>query len=71
MPHPKPEELIPINTECWWSRNGKPRIKVIIDEHVFRFNGDNFMHYEGRKIGQEGQFAFYHDDLTVISRPSS
>jgi hypothetical protein len=64
MPHPKPHEIIPIGTVCWWSRNGSRPIKVKITGH-----GDlkgKFLHYEGIKQGQNVSFAFYHDDLTPI-----
>jgi hypothetical protein len=68
MPHPKPHEIIPIGTVCWWQRDkSKPAIKVKITNHCDMFG--NFLNYEGIKQGQKETFAFYHDDLTPVSPP--
>lgn len=66
MPHPKPDEIIPINTVCLWQRNkSKPPIKVTIKRHVDLYGA--FQHYEGEKVGESGNYAFFHDDLKPLT----
>jgi hypothetical protein len=64
MPHPKPEQIIPVDTLCWWSIRGSKPIKVKITKHAYLYS--QFLHYEGIKEGVKGTFAFYHSDLKPI-----
>ena len=67
MPHPKDDEIFPIGSTVFWK---KRNCFAIIVDHGTGKDGREFLNYYVNEIkGREGNFAAYHDDLTLIDLP--
>jgi hypothetical protein len=67
MPHPKDDEIFPIDTTVRLKKTGE---FAIIKHHDFQFHGRGFLNYRGVIEGRgEKLWALYHDDLELEVLP--
>lgn len=66
MPHPKDDEIYPLETVVRLKKTGE---FAIIKAQDFLKDGKGFLNYRGEIEGKEGWFAIYHDDVDLESLP--
>lgn len=62
-PHPKDNELYPLETKVK-TRRGEI---AVIKDYTFQFQGKGFLHYEAEIVGRKGRYCLLHDEIEVIS----